>query len=654
MPHPDAAPGESFPSALRRPSPPFHGADPRGFALHPARARPTRSDSKPRLYFASGVFFGLVLCALALLTPWGQANGIKEPSTSPPPQPRAPEPPPPPHRPARYAPEAPPPAPPPQPAPPDLDRQLAQLEALLSAPSTSPEEILTQCDALRTAVAGTPREEHLRRIEASALERKKARDHELQARRAVEEARALLTAKLSPERRREVASLLNTARKAGGSIAEEAERLLGELEKIPEADPPPQPEIAKPAAPENPAPPPNPLPSLEPITCEFQDGVLPNPAYAGTRDACIQESIPTQCLGTQPGLFVDGDYPNGSTKDRYILIRWDLSRIPPGSRPVSAQLTFTVTATETRQKYGIYALRRPWTETEASWNQAAAGRPWQIPGAQGESDRDPTRLGTFTTPGKGSFVMPLNAGGLKVLRSWIDDPSSNHGFLIGDPQLDDGTGVASREHPTAAWRPKLTLQFIPAAEPVLLALSPANSVPQWLLVGPFKTPTVQEGLKSDFLQGEDSHIPRIGARAGESSSLRWIPSYLCSDALFFTEQPGFNSWNSSGEPAVAYAACWLHAEKEIPVKLHIAADAAHQTWLNHQRVGIQPRTRGLTGEEDVYRVRLKAGPNLLLVKAVTAGGTFALKVRITSTADRTKAPPGIRVAICPPATQENQ
>ncbi|MFN3485202.1 MAG: DNRLRE domain-containing protein, partial [Planctomycetota bacterium] len=536
--------------------------------------------------------------------------------------------------------------------PPDTSRQLAQLEALLSTPSVSPEEILTQCDALRTAAATTPAEEHLRRIEAAALERKKARDEELRARRAVEDARALLEAKLSPERRREVASLLTAARKAGGSIAEEAELLLRKLEKIPEADLPPPPEPAKPAVPENP--PPSAEPSLEPITCEFQDGVLPNPAYAGTRDAVIQESIPTQCLGTQPGLFVDGDYPNGSTKDRYILIRWDLSKIPPGSRPLSAQLTFTVTATETRQKYGIYALRRPWTETEVTWNQAAGGRPWQIPGAQGESDRGPTRLGTFTTPGMGSFVMPLNAEGLKVLRSWIDDPLSNHGFLIGDPQLDDGTGVASREHPTAAWRPKLTLQFIPAAEPVLLALSPANSVPQWLLVGPFKTPTVQGGLKSDFLQGEDRHVPRIGAHAGGSPRLRWTPSYLCSDVLLLAEQPGFDSWNSSGEPAVAYAACWLHSEKETAVTIRVAADAAHQTWLNHQRIGVQPRPRGLTGEEDAYRVRLKAGPNLLLVKAVTAGETFALKVRITSAVDRTKAPPGIRVGISPPVTDESK
>ena len=58
--------------------------------------------------------------------------------------------------------------------------------------------------------------------------------------------------------------------------------------------------------------------------------------------------------------------------------------------------------------------------------------------------------------------MTLNAAGLAVVQSWIDDPAANRGIIVKDYFASDGVTVRSSEASTATQRPKLTIAYRPA------------------------------------------------------------------------------------------------------------------------------------------------------------------------------------------------
>ncbi len=191
-------------------------------------------------------------------------------------------------------------------------------------------------------------------------------------------------------------------------------------------------------------------------TFSFQDGLQPPAAYAGTQDAALSESQPDTPFGAGAELFADGDDPSGSGRDMLSLLRWDVSAIPPGTVVQSVELTIQVT-NRSQGSYGLYQVLAPWVEVEVTWNEAAAGIPWQGPGAQGAQDRGATLLGSVAAGSLGSYTAALNAFGVAVVQGWVDDPASNHGLVLADPSVTNGLDFASREVPVAPDRPRLTV-----------------------------------------------------------------------------------------------------------------------------------------------------------------------------------------------------
>ena len=192
------------------------------------------------------------------------------------------------------------------------------------------------------------------------------------------------------------------------------------------------------------------------IQAAFQDGVSPTAGYAGTIDTYLDQSAPTQNLGSSTLLSADGD--DGGGQDRSALLRWDVSTIPAGSVVRCVILTFEVTNRCT-QAYGVYELKRDWLEDQATWNESAAGSRWEVAGALGASDRGTVALGTIDAPDLGTHSFTLNEAGLALVQSWVDEPATNHGILLGDLTNADGLGLSSRENATATLRPKLTVTY---------------------------------------------------------------------------------------------------------------------------------------------------------------------------------------------------
>jgi serralysin len=188
------------------------------------------------------------------------------------------------------------------------------------------------------------------------------------------------------------------------------------------------------------------------ITWSFLDGIN---GYNGTREK------PTTNHGSRNRLTVDGE-PDLST-----LLYWDITSIPPGSAIQSVDITANVTNMSAGQDYEFYQLQRSWIESEATWNEYSSGQSWQVPGADGTSDRHSTVLGSLVSSVSGSTTISLNASGIAVVQSWVNNPSSNNGLILMDYINADNLDFSSRETATISDRPKLTVTYSGDSQPSL-------------------------------------------------------------------------------------------------------------------------------------------------------------------------------------------
>ena len=106
-------------------------------------------------------------------------------------------------------------------------------------------------------------------------------------------------------------------------------------------------------------------------------------------------------------------------------------------------------------------MLRSWSESEATWNQAANGESWDVAGAQSAGVHGASPVATLTASSKGQVTLELNAVGLAMVQSWIDNPSSNQGIIIQDyVEGSNGLDVSSREASNVSQRPRLEITYV--------------------------------------------------------------------------------------------------------------------------------------------------------------------------------------------------
>ncbi len=228
-------------------------------------------------------------------------------------------------------------------------------------------------------------------------------------------------------------------------------------------------------------------------TIMFQNGVSPTAGYTGGRDTHLRSDNANTVYGTSSSLDLDG------SPFRSMLLAWDTSSVPSASTVQTVSLALTVT-NATASTYEIYELKRTWTESQSTWNVAATGTSWASPGAlgtaPGNADRGTTVLGTLGPAATGTATVNLNAAGVALVQSWINNPANNLGLVIsGIASASDSLQTRSREYSTASGRPRLTISYTPG--------SPANQPPS-VSAGPDRTVTMSGAASLDGSVSDDS------------------------------------------------------------------------------------------------------------------------------------------------------
>jgi myo-inositol-hexaphosphate 3-phosphohydrolase len=222
-----------------------------------------------------------------------------------------------------------------------------------------------------------------------------------------------------------------------------------------------------------------------PQSAFFQDGVTAAGAYTGTRDTMISGDSKNATGGAATSLKLDG------SPDRGVLLAWDISSLPTGSSVQSANIQLQITDASS-QTYPVYGLVRPWQEQQATWKIASTGVNWASAGAQGANDRNATQIGTLSARRTGQATLILNAAGVALVQSWVNNPATNHGIIIQRYSASNAIAFNSSEASSVTTRPRLNLTFTTTDSP-LASVALKASTSQWDAGAPQSvdsTPTV--------------------------------------------------------------------------------------------------------------------------------------------------------------------
>jgi hypothetical protein len=181
----------------------------------------------------------------------------------------------------------------------------------------------------------------------------------------------------------------------------------------------------------------------------------------------------------------DGSGPNLWTSvlaagvTRRALVRFDLAALPPGSRVLSAQLQLFEVRARDEHVVSLHRVLAAWGEAGSNGGDAGVGAPAQPgdatwshriwptqPWVQRSGDFDATPSSAIAVGlGPGAFVWPSTPRTVADVQQWVDQASSNHGWmLIGDDLgVQNAKRFGSRNNPTADARPVLIVRYESAA-----------------------------------------------------------------------------------------------------------------------------------------------------------------------------------------------
>jgi len=188
------------------------------------------------------------------------------------------------------------------------------------------------------------------------------------------------------------------------------------------------------------------------VSVTLQQGV---DGYSGAEDIHIYQYDPDNIddYYWQPQLKV-GD------KQRYAaLLRFDLTGIPADATVTRATLQLYATGwSGYNLPFAAYCVTRTTTLLQTTWNQAQAGNPWGLPGANNTStDRRASPESALTTSGIAKwYAWDLTS----VTQGWVNGSLPNNGVLLRCTSTGPGSFYwASAQDGNATSRPRLVINY---------------------------------------------------------------------------------------------------------------------------------------------------------------------------------------------------
>lgn len=278
--------------------------------------------------------------------------------------------------------------------------------------------------------------------------------------------------------------------------------------------------------------------------------------YAGVQDTYIYQYAP----GTN---YYYGDQMKvGYKQQNADLLRFDLSALPAGANVTQATLqVYAIGWSGNNVTVGAYALLRQALLYETTWNVAATGNSWGLPGCNDTtSDRRPNAESTVTTSGLNKwYSLDVTA----LVQAWLDGSLQNNGVLLRQTvSASTSFTWASSEYSTTGLRPQLTITYraaggssatatptatsvVPTATPTATTVSTVTPTPTSTWCGTDTVITLQQGVSgyagnadTSLVQSDannsayysDSAL-RLGAQQSNSALIRFDLSLIPQDAL---------------------------------------------------------------------------------------------------------------------------
>jgi peptidoglycan/xylan/chitin deacetylase (PgdA/CDA1 family) len=161
----------------------------------------------------------------------------------------------------------------------------------------------------------------------------------------------------------------------------------------------------------------------------------------------------------------------------------------------------------------------------------------------------------------------------------------------------------------------------PANTPVAPSAGPQTRLPltDWLACGAFPNPGKhlhKTGLDADYLAsaGGEARIEPAGGSTLQwgGRSLEWSP-YGGQGTVNLLEFAPIKALPNQDD-LVAYACCYVQSPREQEMFLGLGSDDGYKLWVNHELIAAVRAVRGADPYEELYRINLRKGPNVVLLK----------------------------------------
>jgi hypothetical protein len=184
---------------------------------------------------------------------------------------------------------------------------------------------------------------------------------------------------------------------------------------------------------------------------------------AAAADGYLRQQFPTENHGADPDYHRCGSGDPADCCTNRVVVRFDLSPVPPGCNVVSANLGFYYFEqhyTDRSPTFGAHRMTIDWEEATATWNERTSGNDWATAGG----DFDPAPVANVVAAAGVYGWLVWNIAPLAS--AWLAGTQPNFGVIIVEPNDLNGADrgrklLRTREYPTATEQPYLEITCAP-------------------------------------------------------------------------------------------------------------------------------------------------------------------------------------------------